>query len=201
MHSTHRARRAFATVAALVGALAVVVLPAASAQAADACTTRTTTQPFAAFGDTNNYFPIGGGTFESGDLSPFVLTGNPSIVQENEPWRVLGSGNSRSLALPAGASLTANFCVQLGEDSLRLFTKSPGGSGGSLSIRATVSTPSASMTSLSSLGGKPAGWAPTGRVPLINVTGGKQYITLTVTNTGTGTWLVDDILVDPWKTL
>src|SRR5690242_13788194 len=117
MSSTRLARRGFAAIAALAGAPAALVVPAASAQAADACTTRTTTQAFAVFGDTNNYFPIGGGTFESGSLSNFAVTGSPSIVNENEPWQVLGAPSSRSLALPAGATLTATFCVQVGEDS------------------------------------------------------------------------------------
>ena len=90
MRSTRLARRATAVAAALLGALAAVVVPTVSAQAADACTTRTTAQAFAAFGDTNNYFAIGGGTFESGDLSSFGLTGGPSVVAENEPWHVLG---------------------------------------------------------------------------------------------------------------
>jgi hypothetical protein len=204
MPSTRLARRAFAATAALVGALAVVVVPAASAQAADECTTRTTTKAFAAFGDTNQYFAIGGGTFESGDLSPFALTGSPSIASENESFRVLGSTHTRSVALPAGSSLKATFCVQVGEDSMRLFTKSPGVSGGSLNIKTTVSTAYGSANTSSSLGGSYAAtWAPTGRIPLTNVSGpdGKQYVTLLITNTGSGTWLVDDILVDPWKTL
>ena len=37
------------------------------------------------------------------------------------------------------------------------------------------------------------------RIPLHNVSGpdGKQYVTLSLINTGTTPWLVDDILVDP----
>ncbi len=47
-----------------------------------------------------------------------------------------------------------------------------------------------------------AAWGLSPRIPLSNVSGqdGKQYVTLSITNTGTGTWLVDDILVDPWRT-
>jgi hypothetical protein len=203
MHRTRITRSATAVTAALVGALAVVLGPAASAQAADECTARTTTKAFAAFGDTNDYFPIGGGTFESGSLSNFALGGSPSIANENEPWRVLGGSNNRSVALPAGATLTATFCVQVGEDSMRLFTKSPGTPSGALNIKTTVTTAYGSALTFSSMRGVSPSWAPTGRIPLTNVSGpdGKQYVTLLITNTGSGTWLVDDILVDPWKTL
>ena len=132
------------------------------------------------------------------------MTGSPWIANENEPWQVLGAPSARSVALPAGATLTATFCVQVGEDFMRLFTKSPGTSSGGLNIKTTVSTAyGTAMTSSSLRGGMSPTWAPTGRIPLVNVSGpdGKQYVNLTITNTGTGTWLVDDILVDPWKTL
>jgi hypothetical protein len=201
MRSTRLARRAIAATAALLGSLVVTVVPAVAAQAADECTTRTTTQAFAAFGDTNDYFPIGGGTFESGDLTPFGLTGTPTVVQENEPWHVLDRSHVRSLALPPGATLKATFCVQIGEDSLRLFTKSPGPSG-SLTVRTTVATTYMSATTSTSIGGTYAGWAPSPRISLPNVFGpdGKQYVTVSFTNTGTSPWQLDDILVDPWRT-
>jgi len=202
MSSTRLTRRAFAATAALVGALAVVGVPAASAQAADACTTRTTTRALAMFGDNNDYFPIGGGTFESGDLSYFGLTGSPFIANENEPWHVLGADNTRSVALPPGATLTAIFCVQVGEDSMRLFAKSAGTSGSSLTIRTSVSTLYGSAMTSTSLGPQYATWGLSPRIPLINVAGpdGKQFVTLSLINTGNSPWLVDDILVDPWRT-
>lgn len=203
MRRTRLARTATALTGALVGTLAVVLGPTTAAQAADECTTRTTTKAFSAFGDTNDYFPIGGGTFESGSLSNFTVTGGVSVTGENEPWRVLGSSHGKSAALPPGATLKATFCVQIGEDSMRLFTKSPGIAGGSLSIKATVATAYGSMTATLGVGGSSSpAWNPTPSIPLKNVSGpdGKQYVTLLITNNGSGSWLVDDILVDPWRT-
>ena len=202
MRRTRLTRHAIAVTGTLVGALALLLGPTATAQAADECTTRTTTKAFATFGDTNDYFPIGGGTFESGSLSNFVVTGGASVAGENEPWRVLGSGHTRSAALPPGASLQATFCVQVGEDSMRLFAKSPSNAGGSLTIKTTVATAYGSAMTSSTVGSKSSAWTPTPAIPLVNVSGpdGKQYVTLLVTNNGSGTWLVDDILVDPWKT-
>lgn len=222
MDSTRLARRGFAAIAALTGAIAVVV-PATSAQAdtvvastastaptspatapvtAGGCGARTTTQALAQFGDLNDYFPIVGGTFESGDLSPFLVSGGPFIAPENEPWRVMGYEDKRSVALPAGATLRATFCVQIGEDSMRLFAKAPSSSSGSLNIRTTVATAYGSAYTSTTLGPQYAAWGLSPRIPLNNVSGqdGKQYVTLSITNTGTGTWLVDDILVDPWRT-
>jgi hypothetical protein len=202
MRRTRLARTAIALTGTLAGALALVVGPTTAAQAADDCTTRTTTKAFSAFGDTNEYFPIGGGTFESGSLSNFTVTGGASVAGENEPWRVLNSSHSKAAALPAGATLTATFCVQIGEDSMRLFTKSPSNAGSGLTIRTTVSTAYGSAATSTSMGAASSAWSPTARIPLKNVSGpdGKQYVTLVITNTGSGTWLVDDILVDPWRT-
>jgi hypothetical protein len=203
MRRTRLARTAVALTGALAGALAVVVGPSTAAQAADECTARTTTKAFAAFGDNNDYFPISGGTFESGSLSAFTTTGGVSVAGENEPWKVLGSSHSRSAALPPGATLKATFCVQINEDSMRLFTKSPSNSGSGLTIKATVATAYGSAAaSISVSGSTSSAWAPTPSIPLKNVSGpdGKQYVTLLITNNGSGTWLVDDILVDPWKT-
>ena len=86
---------------------------------------------------------------------------------------------------------------------MRLFAKSPDVSGGSLTVKTTVSTAYGSALTSTTMGGAARAWTPSPRIPLVNVSGpdGKQYVTLSISNTGTGTWLVDDILVDPWKTL
>src|SRR5215212_4233508 len=180
MGSTRLARTAIAVTGVLAGALAALLGPATAASAADECTTRTTTKAFAAFGDTNDYFPIGGGTFESGSLSSFTVTGGVSVAAENEPWRVLGAGHGRAAALPPGATLTATFCVQLGEDAMRLFVKSPNGAGGSLTAKTTVSTAYGSALTSTTLGTSSSAWTPTPKIPLKNVSGpdGKQYVTL-----------------------
>jgi hypothetical protein len=204
MRSTRPARRATAVVASLAGALAVTVVPTEIARASTECGVRITTAPLVAFGDTNSYFPLEGGTFESGDLSTFDLAGTPSVVQENEPWQVLDPADARSVALPPGAVLKATFCVQWGEDSMRFFAKSPGLSGSSLTVRTTVATTYGSSVTMSTMiGGSQAGWTLSPRIPLLNLLAidGRQYVTVSFKNTGTGTWQLDDLLVDPWRTL
>jgi hypothetical protein len=192
---------ATAVTGTLAAALTALLGPAMPAQAYDDCTTRTTSKAFAAFGDTNEYFPVTNGTFESGSLSPFAVTGGAYIAQENESWRVLGSSHNRSVALPPGATLRADFCVQVGEDSFRAFTKSPG-AGASLKFDITVRTSLGSSTANSRSSSQSRAWEPTARVPLYNVYGpdSRQYVTVLVTNNGSGTWLLDDLLIDPWRT-
>ena len=200
MRSTRLSRVASFTAA--LAAAAALFGPATSAQAAEECGARTTTKAFAGFGDTNEYFPLTGGTFESGDLSAFKVTGGPWIVGENEPWRVLGGSHARSVALPPGATLTASFCLQIGEDSLRAFVKAPSVPGASLQMKSKVTTTYGTASASISTTGGSGSWNPTARLPLYNVASsdGRQYITVVVTNAGAGTWLLDDLLVDPWKT-
>src|SRR5918911_1214687 len=82
---------------ALIGGLGMAALPvaiAAPAHAVDACTTRTVSQPFRAWGDNNDYFAVTSGTFESG-TSGWILGSGVSRVTENEPWKVAGAGANR----------------------------------------------------------------------------------------------------------
>jgi hypothetical protein len=195
-------RFAIAVTGVVAAALATVLGPATPASANTECGERTTTQAFAQFGDTNEYFPLTGGTFESGNLSPFTVTGGPRIVDGNEPWRVLGSGHSRSLALPPKASIKASFCVQVREDSMRAFLKPPGGAGAVLKVGITVRGGTYSSGILRWNRATTAAWAPTERYGIDPGTApdGRRDVTITFTNEGSGTWLLDDILVDPWKT-
>jgi hypothetical protein len=192
---------ATALTGALAGALALMG-PASPAQAYDGCSTRTTTKAFAAFGDTNEYFPITNSTFESGNLWPFASTGGAYVVNENEPWRVLASWHSRSVALPPGATLTLKFCMQVGEDSVRAFVKSPTVSGSRLNFDVTVSSSKGSSTARAFTTSRSGKWEPTDRMALYNLVGHdpQQSVTVVVKNAGSGTWLMDDFLVDPWKT-
>ena len=75
----------------LVGALALVCVPAASARAAglvntDPCDKSTLSQPFAQFGDSSSYKLVPGGDFE-GSLAGWTLSGGAtkkSALNSNE---------------------------------------------------------------------------------------------------------------------
>ena len=115
----------------LVGALAVVCVPAASAHAAalintDACDNATLTQPFAHWGDSNYYKMVPGGDFE-GSLAGWTLTGAAARVAGSEPFGVTGSVGKYSLYLPAGGSAQSPYtCVDFAYPTFRFFAKNNG---------------------------------------------------------------------------
>jgi hypothetical protein len=192
---------------ALIAGLGLAALPVAvavPAQAVDACTTRTLSQPFKAWGDSNNYFPVTSGTFESGS-SGWSLGSGVSRVAENEPWKVAGSG-ANSLRIPAGISAsTPEMCLTADEDSTRFFYKSPGGGLGiqvtikaTNSISHTIATVSFTLTT-----GTLAGWQVSPRIALPDVRGtqGTENVVITLTpQGGGGAWQIDDVFVDPSAT-
>ena len=196
------ARAARLTVALAVSATGVVVASGEVANAAIACGARTTSKPFTAWGDNNAYFAAPDGTFESS----VGWTGRSlSRVAGNEPWKINGSGHGYSLKIAAaGQANSAQFCVNSDEDSLRLFYKSPGVSGASLKLHIDVVSGVNRATNDYDIGGATAGWALMQRImlPDIRDASGQQYVTITLTAQGTNaTWYVDDVMVDPWKSL
>lgn len=115
----------------LVGALALVCIPAGSAHAttllnSDPCDNATLTQPFAPWGDSNYYKLVPGGDFE-GSLAGWTLSGGAARVSGSEPYGVTGSVGSYSLDLPAGASVQSPFtCVDWAYPTFRLFARNNG---------------------------------------------------------------------------
>ena len=115
----------------LVGALALVCIPAASANATplistDACDNATLTQPFAPFGDSNSYKLVPGGDFE-GSLAGWTFSGGAKRVSGSEPFAATGSVGNSSIYLPAGGSVQSPYtCVDFAYPTFRFFTKNNG---------------------------------------------------------------------------
>jgi hypothetical protein len=142
-----------------LGLAAVPMAVGAPAQAVDACTTRTVSQPFTNWSDSNYYFPVTSGTFESGS-SGWTIGSGVGSVNENEPWIVAGDG-AHSLRIPAGSSVsTPEMCLTADEDSTRFFYKSPGsGAALGVTIKATNTiSHSAASASFTITTGTFAGW-------------------------------------------
>jgi hypothetical protein len=112
-------------------ALAIALVPAASAKAAqlvdtDPCDSATLTQPFTGFGDANYYKLVPGGNFE-GSLSGWTLTGKATRVSGSEPFGATGAGGQSSMYLPAGASVQTPYtCVDAAYPMFRLFGRNNG---------------------------------------------------------------------------
>jgi hypothetical protein len=195
----------FRGVCALVVGAALPVLSvgvALPAHAVEACTTRTVSQPFTRWADSNYYFPVTSGTFESG-TSGWTVSSGVGVVRENEPWTVTGSG-AYSLKIPAGGSAsTPTMCIASDEDSVRFFYKSPGVSLSSLYVTMKTTqplNPNVASTTTFNLDGSKAGWVLSPRIilPSSRDANGQQNLQITLSSRGSAAdWQIDDVFVDP----
>lgn len=156
-------------------------------------------QPFASFGDPNDYVQVPGGSFE---------WGSPS-------WRVAGGAKvvtggaydgSRSLSLPAGSSATSPAaCTGIDHPSMRFFVRNSGSSSSRLTVYATfpllLGLPyTANLGSVSGTGT----WQPSSvvQIGLLNntlgsLTLGESTVSFTFVPSG-GNWRIDDVYLDPF---
>jgi hypothetical protein len=107
---------------AVTAGVALAGLPATSSAAlisTGACDNSSLSQPFAHYGDGNQYKLVSGGNFE-GSLSGWTLSGGARVVTGGNP----NGSSGHSLYLPAGASVTTPFtCVNAAYPSFRLFAR------------------------------------------------------------------------------
>ncbi len=195
-------RRIIATTA-IVATSTVGLIASANPVSASTCPTRTTTTPFTAWGDHNQYFVVPGGTFEGSH--GWGSNGNVSVVNDQAPWKINGSNHSKALNLPAYTTTIApNMCIASNVDWLRLFYKDPGVSGARLLVKIeawnTAGTNGRVVKEYRiSSGG--AGWKLTSALALPNNrdSRGEQMVTITITPVDTAaSWRIDDVMLDPW---
>jgi hypothetical protein len=169
--------------------------------------------PFLRFLDPLPYTLAPGGDFETG-AAGWQLSGGAKIASGNESYYLSGSG-TRSLQLPAGSSATSPpMCVGLILPVVRFVTQG-GAALSTLKVEAVWTDTSNTQRSLvlaPGVVGGSSGWVPT--LPLLQLGGVVNALTLNGLTTqmsfrftpkagllGTGTWRIDDIYVDPWKTI
>jgi hypothetical protein len=192
----------------LVFATAVVALALTSATAAKAdllpgllggnC--GSTSAVFAPWGDLASYYFATNGGFESG-ASGWTLPAGARVVADNEQFRVHGSRDSYSLAVPAGGSVTTpSLCYGVLYPSIRFFAKSTSGQNGTIAVRVKVRSLLGVLTILD--GGRLSvgqEWAPTQAhlqlgAALASLVGAKTMQVELVPSTGVA---IDDFYVDP----
>jgi hypothetical protein len=198
-------RRAVAAAIMAVAAAGATAAPASAGiltAAATDCGSETLSQPFARWGDSAYYKRVPGGSLE-GALTNWTLKGGAKVVAGNEPWKVGGSADAKSLLLPAGSSvITAPSCVGLNEPTLRLFAKKNRGLLSTLAVSVWVKT---------SLGlevpvpiGVIAGdgtWKPTAKMLIVAnllplLPNDRTPVAFQFTPL-LGDWQIDDVFVDP----
>jgi hypothetical protein len=158
---------------------------------------------FEPWGDQSNYLLVPGGAFESG-MPSWSLSGGAKVVPGNEPHFVRSAGDTRSLYVPSGgAALSPTVCFGFGDWHARFFVRNVGSARGSLKVDIAVK----SLLGLVSIldGGSITAtgeWSPSPRVglTLTNLTSllGVRAIAFRFRAVG-GSFQVDDVYLDPWK--
>jgi hypothetical protein len=187
-----------------------VVVPTASAgvlvSSATSCDAQTFEQPFVPWADVANYVIAPNGTFESGS-SGWTLSGGASVVSGNESYNVHGAGESRSLALPSGASATSrSMCVGIEHPDLRIFARNGGSTLSTLKVDVLFEDAAGNTQSLTigTLTGS-ASWQPSVVMPLVVnllplLPDERTAVAFRFTaDSAAGSWRIDDVYVDPYR--
>jgi len=168
------------------------------------CGNEVESQPFARWGDYNNYVSVTGGTFEPGSAA-WTLAG-ARVEAGNESYYVNASTDRYSLSLPSGSSATSPaVCTSIYHPTLRLFLRNSGLASSRLKVQALYPAliGGVQVASLGELSGTSA-WQPSSSLPL-TVT--NLLATLSLEQTAIayrftpegagGKWRIDDVYVDP----
>jgi hypothetical protein len=165
------------------------------------CPAQSLSSPFSQWGDNNSYFLVPGGSFE-GQVG-WTLSG-ASLTPGNEPFYVNAPGDSQSLTISAGGTATSPyFCVDNTMSDLRFFAQEAT-AGSDLQVQALVHTDNGVRTvPLEDLAdGSMPSWAAT--QPAGDSSGLPDGQTLSVAlqfsvPQASGSWQIDDVFVDPYR--
>jgi hypothetical protein len=173
-----------------------------------ACGNQLFEQPFLRWLDPVNYVLAPDGGLEAG-ASGWKLTGGAKLLSGNEPFRVHGAADARSLSLPSGSSATTPpMCVGVDALVARLFAANSGSVLSTLKVEVihrnllglTIATPVAVLV------GTPT-WQPTLPLPVLaNVASLNVALNQTTQVSlrftplgGSSGWKIDDVYIDPFK--
>ena len=180
--------------------------PAAQAgplvQSAGDCAAGTLEHPFVRWLDPLGYVLTPGGSFEDGASGWSVGAGK--VVSGNEPFYVHNSGDSKSLSIPSGSSVTSpTICVGLDKPTIRFFAKRPSFSLlPLLTVEGVFTTKAGTTASLPMVGLPLAGNSWSLQLPFITTGALLELGDTTMMRfrlrAVSGDWQVDDVNVDPW---
>jgi hypothetical protein len=161
-------------------------------------------QPFLPWADPANYVLAPSGTFESG-VGGWSLTGSASVVSGNESFYVHAAGESSSLSLPSGSRATsASMCVGIEHPTLRIFARNSGSLLSTLKVEVLFEDAAGTVRALP-IGLLAAGnqWQPSAVMPIVVnllplLPGEHTAVSFRFSASG-GTWKVDDVYVDPYR--
>lgn len=173
------------------------------------CAPRTLSQAFAQFGDTNDYFLVDAADFETdgkgkGAHKDWQIPKKAKVVKEQSPWKVNGPKHEKALRIDAETTVTTpEVCVKVDEEFFRFFYKDPGKQGATLTVVVTATSDRGTAQTQWATSSTGKGWQVSPPIALPNVHGetGEQQITISFI-TGSSKddrWVIDDIMIDPWK--
>jgi hypothetical protein len=205
MGNIKRAAMALAAAAAATAAMAAPAQAGLLVASAQNCEDRASSQVFLRWLDPLLYEQAPGGRAES--AAGWTLAGGAKIVAGNEPWKVGGSKDASSLLLPRGSKATTGvMCAGIGHPVMRFFARRTSGwLLDSLKVEVLFEGAGGQVNSLPIgvvLGG--GTWQPTLPLPVLAsllplLPGEQTPIAFRFTPVGGGTWQIDDVYVDPWR--
>jgi hypothetical protein len=191
-------------IARLVAAATIVTglgVVGAGTVEAGPCQVRATSAAFQRWGDHNQYFVADGGTFE-GWSSAWEMRGAAWHGFGQNPHGYAGPGQ-RSLQLSAwGAVKSPSMCVFENEDALRFAYKAPH-AGAILQVWVEVENERGYAYTSTYITAADHQWniSPIIDMPSLRDPQGQQWVTVYIMALDAwGTWMVDDVMIDPWIT-
>ncbi len=185
-----------------VAALTCLAVFAGGGVALASCPSQPVSTPFSQWGDSGNYFLLPGGSFEgTADQVGWDLV-NAQLTSGTEPFNVNGTSDSQSLVINGGGTATSPyFCVDSSMSPLRFFAQQVSG-GSDLEIEALVQTSRGVQTvPVAALAdGSMSTWGPTQPIDgdTASITDSVMVALRFEVPTG-GSWQIDDIYVDPYR--
>jgi hypothetical protein len=176
---------------------------AAPASAATSCPARTLTKPYVNLGDSNEYFVIPGGTFDTGLGSWTKTAGTAAFTTSTMNSGYTGLAyNPGSIQLSQNTSITSpSFCIAANEDAFRFAMALAAGSG-TLYVRYDMTyngvTKSSTYTFTKS---SVQQWGSAQRTLLpASVRTGDATVRMTLSTGPGATFWIDQVMFDPWRT-
>ncbi len=181
---------------------------ATTAASTDTCTDPSLEQPFSALGDTRDYVLAPGGAFDDPTGAGWTLAGGASVVSATDPFAFGSSTDSNSLSLPPGASaVSPTMCVDLHYPTMRFIGQQLSDQDLGLDVEVfypNVPEDKQKWERTATIKSKfKDGWEVTNDIKVKPERGGKTAgwrlvaLRFTAKSDRVGTWLVDDVFVDP----
>lgn len=186
-----------------VAAFTCVAVFASTGAALAACSPPSVTTPFAQWGDSAQYFPVPGGTFQGSDVGWSLQ--DATLTPGGSPFNLDGGASDQSLTIDAQGSATSpSFCVDRTVTDVRFLAREAD-AGSDLKVDLLVATPAGDR--VRSVGTVPDGslpsWGPVAPLALrvVRLPGWVHRpaaVRLSVPGQ-TGRWQIDDVYVDPYR--